>query len=154
MCAVIIRTSGASDGVVHAAAYGLVAVHRAVAASTPSRLVVAEAVAVGSPVGQRRDVLPCANGRVAMAVVAAVRRVPPCMATRGEVAPVGALFGVFSVRRVTETNARIDSLVTASTVCRCGLASLRGKVTFPVLVQLIALSASRQRVCATGWSRA
>lgn len=52
-----------------------------------------------------------------MAVLAAVRRVPPCMATRGEVAPVGTFFGMFSVRRVTETNARIDGLVTASAVC-------------------------------------
>lgn len=62
VCTVVIRTSGASDGVVHAAAYGLVAVQGAVTASTPSRSVVADAVTVGSPVGQRRDVLPCANG--------------------------------------------------------------------------------------------
>lgn len=110
MVAVVARAAGASDGVVHAATYSLIAVQ---GAGAPSRSIMAEAVGVSGPVRQRRDVVSSASGRVI--AVRTVRQALACVAAGGEVAPVGALTAcVIPSGSVAETNTRVNGLVGAA----------------------------------------
>lgn len=74
---IVTRATGAGNRIVYAATYGLIAM-QGVVAGAPGRSIMAEAVAMGSPVGQRRNVMSGSSGRVV--AVRAIRQVLACVA--------------------------------------------------------------------------